>query len=219
MLEPVLGLLVVPEPVVVELLVLGEVVLGFALGRLLELELGELVLELPVPIATLSLIWPVTLSKHLPWLLDAAGGLDGEVLGDGGLDCATARPMPAASATPDNRLSLPIMIAIPPWDGLAGVPSSGSMRARAPMFRGNRNHLASASFRPYICDSCVMRIAIECLTCGHCGSLAERELPRFGLTEDTSLVTLTKRLVCQECGSRSVRAFRYDPDAPPLAPQ
>ena len=210
MLEPVLGLLVVPAPVV------AEPVLGFALGRLLELELGELVL--PVPIATLSLIWPVTLSKHLPWLLDAAGGLDGEVLGDGGLDCATARPMPAASATPDNRLSLPIMIAIPPWDGLAGVPSSGSMRARAPMFRGNRDHLASASLRPYICDSCVMRIAIECLTCGHCGSLAERELPRFGLAEDTSLVTLTKRLVCQECGSRSVRAFRYDPDAPPLAP-
>jgi hypothetical protein len=63
------------------------------------------------------------------------------------------------------------------------------------------------------------RIAIECLSCGHCGSLAERELPRFGLAEDASLVLLTKRLVCQECGSRSVRAFRYDPDAPPIAPE
>jgi DNA-directed RNA polymerase subunit RPC12/RpoP len=63
-----------------------------------------------------------------------------------------------------------------------------------------------------------MRIAVECLTCGHAGSLDERELPRFGLAEDTSLVTLTRRLVCQECGSRSVRAFRTD-DAPPLAPR
>jgi hypothetical protein len=46
----------------------------------------------------------------------AAGGLDapGDVLVDGGLDCATARPMPAASATPDNRVSLPNMIAVPP---------------------------------------------------------------------------------------------------------
>ena len=64
-----------------------------------------------------------------------------------------------------------------------------------------------------------MRIAVECLSCGHCGSLAERELARFGLAEDASLVLVTKRLVCQECGSRSVRAFRYDHDAPPIAPQ
>lgn len=64
-----------------------------------------------------------------------------------------------------------------------------------------------------------MRIAIECLTCGHLGSLDERDLPHYGLPEDTSLVTLTRRLVCQECASRSVRAFRYDPDAPPLAPR
>ncbi len=63
-----------------------------------------------------------------------------------------------------------------------------------------------------------MRIAIECLSCGHRSSLAERDLPRFGLAEDTSLVTVTRRLVCQECGSRSVRAFR-EADAPPLAPQ
>jgi DNA-directed RNA polymerase subunit RPC12/RpoP len=63
-----------------------------------------------------------------------------------------------------------------------------------------------------------MRIDIECLSCGHRGSLAQRELPQYGLAEDTSLVLVTKRLVCHECGSRSVRAFRYDPDAPPLAP-
>ena len=63
------------------------------------------------------------------------------------------------------------------------------------------------------------RIAIECLTCGHCGSLAAAELARFGLQEDASLVVLSRRLVCQECGSRSTRAFRYDPDGPPLAPE
>jgi hypothetical protein len=64
-----------------------------------------------------------------------------------------------------------------------------------------------------------MRIAIECLNCGHRGSMSDRELPRYGLAEDTSLVLVTKRLVCQECGSRGVRAHRYDPDAPPLAPR
>ena len=64
-----------------------------------------------------------------------------------------------------------------------------------------------------------MRFSIACLSCGHTGSLDDRELPQHGLPEDTSLVTLTRRLICQECGSRAVRAFRYDPDAPPLAPQ
>ena len=71
----------------------------------------------------------------------------------------------------------------------------------------------------HLSSQCTQRIAIECLSCGHCGSLAERDLPRFGLAEDTSLVLLTKRLICQECGSRSVRAFRTDSDAPPLAPE
>jgi hypothetical protein len=64
-----------------------------------------------------------------------------------------------------------------------------------------------------------MRIAIECLACGHAGSLDERELPHYGLAKDTSLVTVTRRLVCRECGSRSVRAFRTDSEAPPLAPR
>jgi hypothetical protein len=56
------------------------------------------------------------------------------------------------------------------------------------------------------------------VSCGHAGSLDERELPQHGLAEDTSRVLITRRLVCQECGSRSVRAFRFDPDARPLAP-
>jgi hypothetical protein len=68
LLDPVGGLVakpVVAEPVVEEP---GDVelvpVLGFELG-LVELLLG-LELDEPEPIATLSLIWPVTLSKHLP---------------------------------------------------------------------------------------------------------------------------------------------------------
>jgi DNA-directed RNA polymerase subunit RPC12/RpoP len=71
------------------------------------------------------------------------------------------------------------------------------------------------------CDYILRRmfISVTCLNCGHAGALDERELPQHGLPEDASLVTLTRRLVCQECGSRAVRAFRFDPDAPPLAPR
>ena len=64
-----------------------------------------------------------------------------------------------------------------------------------------------------------LRIAIECLRCGHCGSLAEEALPGFGLPKDASLVLVTKRLTCSECGSKSVRTFRYDTAAPPLVPE
>lgn len=63
-----------------------------------------------------------------------------------------------------------------------------------------------------------MLISVTCLSCSHANVLDERELPHYGLAEDTSLVTLTRRFVCQECGSRAVRAFRYDPDAPSIAP-
>jgi hypothetical protein len=65
------------------------------------------------------------------------------------------------------------------------------------------------------------RIAIDCLKCGHATSLSEEKLPCFGLEPGASLVTLTKRLVCKECGSRSVQTFRYieDDDGPPLVPR
>ena len=64
------------------------------------------------------------------------------------------------------------------------------------------------------------RIAIDCLSCGHCASLSEEKLPYFGLAPDSSLVLLTKRLTCKECGSRSVSTFRYeDDDGPPLVPE
>ncbi|HET7680871.1 MAG TPA: hypothetical protein VFK79_12160 [Xanthobacteraceae bacterium] len=57
-----------------------------------------------------------------------------------------------------------------------------------------------------------MRIAITCLSCGHRSSVSEEQLPAFGLASDASLVTLTKRLVCKECGSRSVQTYRYGED-------
>ena len=64
------------------------------------------------------------------------------------------------------------------------------------------------------------RIGIDCLNCGHCSSVSEAKLPHFGLPPDTSLVTLTRRLTCKECGSKAVRAFRYvEDDGPPLVPQ
>ena len=64
------------------------------------------------------------------------------------------------------------------------------------------------------------RIAIDCLTCGHCASVSEEKLPYFGLEPNASLVTLSKRLVCKKCGSRSVQAYRYveDTDGPPMVP-
>jgi hypothetical protein len=65
------------------------------------------------------------------------------------------------------------------------------------------------------------RIAIDCLNCGHCSSVAEEKLPYFGLEPDASLVTLSKRLVCKECGSKAVQTYRYSDDgpAPPLVPE
>ncbi len=64
------------------------------------------------------------------------------------------------------------------------------------------------------------RIGIDCLNCGHCTSVAEEKLPYFGLAPDASLVTLTRRLTCKECGSKAVRAFRYvEDEGPPLVPR
>ena len=60
-------------------------------------------------------------------------------------------------------------------------------------------------------------IVIECLNCHHCATVLPERLPHFGLEPDTSLVTLTKRLICKNCGSKAVRAYRED-DIPPLAP-
>ena len=52
-------------------------------------------------------------------------------------------------------------------------------------------------------------------------SVAEDKLPYFGLTPDVSLVVLSKRLTCKQCGSKSVSTFRYDEDndGPTLVPK
>jgi DNA-directed RNA polymerase subunit RPC12/RpoP len=53
-------------------------------------------------------------------------------------------------------------------------------------------------------------IVVDCLTCGHHASIAQDDLPLYGLEPRTSLVTITKRFVCRQCGSRAVRAYRED---------
>jgi ribosomal protein S27AE len=56
------------------------------------------------------------------------------------------------------------------------------------------------------------RIAIDCLKCGHCGSMPQEALSQFGLEPSASITSFIKRLVCSKCGSQSVRAFRYVPE-------
>jgi len=58
-------------------------------------------------------------------------------------------------------------------------------------------------------------IVIECLHCGHAARLREDELSRYGEMPGASLVPLTRRLICKECRSGSVRAYRrVDHEAP-----
>jgi len=66
----------------------------------------------------------------------------------------------------------------------------------------------------------------ECVRSGrvvgrHSSSISEGKLPYFGLEPEASLVTLSKRLVCKECGSKAVQTFRYSEDTagPPLVPE
>ena len=42
------------------------------------------------------------------------------------------------------------------------------------------------------------RIAIDCLSCGHCTSVLVENLPYFGLSPAASLVEFTKRLTCKD---------------------
>ena len=66
----------------------------------------------------------------------------------------------------------------------------------------------------------VPRIAIDCLNCSLHGSMAEDDLLAHGLEPGSSLVTLTKRMICTKCGSRAVMAYRYVEDdlGPTLVP-
>jgi hypothetical protein len=66
-----------------------------------------------------------------------------------------------------------------------------------------------------------MRIAIDCLKCGHCTSVSADKLLYFGLEPNASLVTLAKRLVCKECGSKSAQTYRCldDEEGPSMIPR
>ena len=56
------------------------------------------------------------------------------------------------------------------------------------------------------------RIAIDCLKCGHCTSIAEEKLVYFGIEPRCSLVRLSKRLVCKGVRQQAVQTFRYFED-------
>jgi hypothetical protein len=60
-------------------------------------------------------------------------------------------------------------------------------------------------------------IVIECLHCGHAAQLGEQDLVRYGEAPGASLVALSRRLICKECKSGSVRAYRRVDNASPVA--
>src|SRR5918997_7866 len=53
-------------------------------------------------------------------------------------------------------------------------------------------------------------ICIECLRCRHRGIVDAWILQQHGLNFDVSLAALSRRLVCQACGSKAVRLTRAD---------
>jgi hypothetical protein len=57
-------------------------------------------------------------------------------------------------------------------------------------------------------DALEQTIAVECLHCGHRGTLRERDLERYGEVPGAPIAAFVKRLACSECGSHSVRAYR-----------
>ena len=61
-------------------------------------------------------------------------------------------------------------------------------------------------------------IVIECRHCGHAALLHETDLKKYGEAPGGSLVSLTQRLICKECKSGSVRAYRRIDSEAPLAP-
>jgi hypothetical protein len=67
----------------------------------------------------------------------------------------------------------------------------------------------------------MVRIAVSCLKCNHHSSFPEETLSDFGMEPKSSLVLLTRKLVCRKCGSKAVQTFRYVEDSigPPLVPE
>ena len=68
-----------------------------------------------------------------------------------------------------------------------------------------------AAFARRESEGAVGRICVQCLRCGHAGAIREADLPSHGEEPGAPIARFVKRLVCQECGSHSVKAFRMDP--------
>jgi RNase P subunit RPR2 len=68
-----------------------------------------------------------------------------------------------------------------------------------------------AAFARRKSERAVGRICVQCLRCGHGGTIREADLPSHGEEPGAPIARFVKRLVCQECGSHSVKAFRMDP--------
>ena len=51
-------------------------------------------------------------------------------------------------------------------------------------------------------------ICVECLRCRHRGVLDATVLQHHGLAADVSIAELSRRLVCEACGSKALKAFR-----------
>ena len=68
-----------------------------------------------------------------------------------------------------------------------------------------------AAFARRKSEEAVGRICVQCLRCGHAGAIREADLPSHGEEPGAPIARFVKRLVCQECGSHSVKAFRMDP--------
>lgn len=58
------------------------------------------------------------------------------------------------------------------------------------------------------------RIVLECLNCRHKRIITDEDLKRHGLKPGAPLVTVTKRVVCSECGSHAVKAERQPSPSP-----
>jgi RNase P subunit RPR2 len=68
-----------------------------------------------------------------------------------------------------------------------------------------------AAFAKRKSEGAVGRICVQCLRCGHAGTIREADLPSHGEEPGAPIARFVKRLVCQECGSHSVKAFRMNP--------
>jgi hypothetical protein len=54
------------------------------------------------------------------------------------------------------------------------------------------------------------QVCVQCLTCGHAGVIPEKNLAFYGEKPGAPIAAFVKRLTCQECGSRSVKAWREE---------